>query len=484
VKPSTKKAAPMVLLPAETTKPLSTSEKLRLEKLKDQIKEGKKAVNEGFRKMALAFHQIKEEKLYRAEGTFAAFFMKEFGFKRAHAYRIANAGEWITKFTMSPHGDIVNQFDTESHFRALLAINDDAKQEAVLDLLEHWTKLQHIREGISSRLVEAALTFLDPPKPPPVGQETSNKTAQELLKLIDQIPNQLPRETAHEVKEVLKKLKKDAHNLVKPRTTEIGWTQRTWNPLEGCSFASEGCRFCYAAKFIATRARGNYPGLAKRNEDGTYAFTGKIVLEAERLAIPLSIKTPTVFFVNSMSDLFHEKVPFEFIDQVFDVMEKASWHTFQVLTKRPEIMAKYTQKRYKSHAEAPRNVWMGTSTENQDAYDKRIPFLRKVLARVRWLSCEPLIGPLKLGNATGIDWVVVGGESQSGRRMNADWARSLRDECKKNHIRFFFKQWGDFGQDGKRHKNEKPTPEERAMGLKKGRAKLDGDIIEEFPMAR
>ena len=180
----------------------------------------------------------------------------------------------------------------------------------------------------------------------------------------------------------------------------------------------------------------------------------------EDLGQPLHDLTPKRYFVNSMSDLFHTEVPDDFIGAVFEVMKKAHWHQFQVLTKRPKRMAEFTT-RYFETEEPPQNIWLGTSTENQDAFRTRIPWLRKTRAAVRWLSCEPLLGPIKFDSADGIDWVVAGGESDSGRQMVAGWATGLRDQCAKAQIPFFFKQWGSFDEAGhgpKREKHDKLTP--------------------------
>jgi protein gp37 len=174
----------------------------------------------------------------------------------------------------------------------------------------------------------------------------------------------------------------------------------------------------------------------------------------EKLAEPLQDKQPKRWFVNSMSDLFHKGVREEFISEVFAVMEKASWHQFQVLTKRPERMAAFTQKRYKDR-QPPANIWLGTSTEDQKALDERYPHLKDTKAAVRWLSIEPMLGRINFSGTEGIDWVVVGGESGSDRRMQKTWAIEIRDQCAKARVPFFFKQWGDTDEDGKRLKRAK-----------------------------
>jgi protein gp37 len=221
---------------------------------------------------------------------------------------------------------------------------------------------------------------------------------------------------------------------------------------------------------------GLYPGLSVVKVDGagrkSYLFANKIVLLPQDLGQPLHDLTPKHFFVNSMADLFHDKVPEDFIDAVFQVMEKAHWHRFQVLTKRPENMAKFSQRYFKNRT-PPGNIWLGTSVENQEAFDKRIPALRKTRAAVRWLSCEPLLGPIRFDSADAIDWVVVGGESDSVRPMKKAWATSLRDQCKKERIPFFFKQWGSFDEAGNGPKKEVHD-----------NVTLDGVIHNAFPMPK
>ena len=471
----------------EVIKPLSVTEEGRLRKYETTIQTALKQLRDQFQKLAIACYHISEKELYRAEGTLESYFKKRFGFGRAHAYRLISAGR-ILENMMSPTGDIKNQMVTESHFRPLASLSDRPdQQEAVLQLLEHWMSFKGVRKEITPAMVDAARVVINSPEPPPETQTTSNKAAQRVLDLIESASKQLPPESPQEIKDIFKKLQKDASETVVPRTTGIGWTRETWNPLEGCSRATDspGCINCYAAKQMATRWAHKYPGLARKVKDGSYAFTGKIVLEMHRLSVPLKMKTGTKFFVNSMSDLFHDSVPFEFIDQVFDIMETASWHTFQVLTKRPENMAVYTQLRYSSDEDAPQNIWLGTSTEDQTTYNKRIEVLRTVTARVRWISAEPLLGPLELKNTEGLDWVVVGGESEGDTKMEKKWVEDLQKQCSKAGIAFFFKQWGDYGEDGNKAKKEKLTAEEKAAGILRSKsAKLNGNIYEEFPTPR
>jgi protein gp37 len=218
-------------------------------------------------------------------------------------------------------------------------------------------------------------------------------------------------------------------------TSTIEWTEATWNPVTGCTKVSPGCAHCYAETF-AERFRG-VPG-------HPYEQGFDLKLWPERLQLPLQWKRPRTIFVNSMSDLFHADVPDEFIIEVFAVMARADWHTFQVLTKRPERAASMS-----NHLSWAPNIWMGTSVENQ-RFTTRIAHLRRTSARVKFLSCEPLLGPLRL-KLSGIDWVIVGGESGPGARpMRADWARDIRSQCEATGVAFFFKQWGAHNELGVR----------------------------------
>ena len=218
-------------------------------------------------------------------------------------------------------------------------------------------------------------------------------------------------------------------------SSRIEWTEATWNPVTGCTKISPGCAHCYAETF-AERFRG-VPG-------HPYEQGFDLRLWPERLELPLRWRRPRLVFVNSMSDLFHEDVPTSFIVQVFDTMLRANHHTFQVLTKRPE-----RARLLSTELPWPRNVWMGISIENQ-RWTTRIVHLREIPAAIRFLSCEPLLGPLHL-DLSGIDWVIVGGESGHGARpMQADWARNVRDQCAAAAVPFFFKQWGAHDANGVR----------------------------------
>lgn len=208
----------------------------------------------------------------------------------------------------------------------------------------------------------------------------------------------------------------------------IEWTESTWNPVTGCTKISPGCAHCYAER-MAERLRA----MGQPNYVHGFALT----LQPHMLELPLRWKKPQTIFVNSMSDLFHENVPFDYIRQVFDVMTRAHWHRFQVLTKRPDRLGAIS-----TGIDWPSNVWMGTSVES-DRYRGRIDDLRASGARVKFLSLEPLLGPLPNLDLAGIDWVIVGGESGPGARaMNPEWATNLRDQCLRNGVPFFFKQWG------------------------------------------
>jgi protein gp37 len=216
-------------------------------------------------------------------------------------------------------------------------------------------------------------------------------------------------------------------------STGIEWTDETWNPVTGCSKVSPGCANCYAETLALTRLAGKagYPGLPWTPANAEQ----NVSLRPERLRKPLSWREPRMVFVNSMSDLFHELVPWDYIDRVFDVMEEAERHTFQVLTKRPERMKALARP-------VPSNVWLGTSIEN-DRWTVRADHLRETPECVRFLSCEPLLGPLPSLNLDGIQWVIVGGESGEGHRpIRAEWVRDLRDRCTDAGVSFFFKQWG------------------------------------------
>ena len=212
----------------------------------------------------------------------------------------------------------------------------------------------------------------------------------------------------------------------------IEWTEATWNPVTGCTKITRGCDNCYAGR-LAERFRGTPGHPFERGFD--------LTLRPERLSQPLSWKRPRTIFVNSMSDLFHKDVPTEFIDDVFEAMEMADWHVFQILTKRSSLMRDYLRRRYRSDL-TPRHIWCGVSVEDNKA-TVRIQHLRDAPVTTRFLSIEPLLGPIGHINVEGIAWIIVGGESgPKARSMKPEWALGVRDLCERQGIPFFFKQWG------------------------------------------
>ena len=208
----------------------------------------------------------------------------------------------------------------------------------------------------------------------------------------------------------------------------IEWTESTWNPVTGCTKISPGCDHCYAERLALRLQAMGQPN---------YANGFELTVQEHMLELPLRWKLPQVIFVNSMSDLFHRDVPTEYIHRVFDVMVRASQHRFQVLTKRSLRLS-----RLSNTLNWQRNIWMGVSVESQD-YVFRIDHLKETRAHVKFLSLEPLLGPLPDLNLQGIDWVIVGGESGPGARvMQSGWVLDIRDQCQAAGVPFFFKQWG------------------------------------------
>ncbi len=308
--------------------------------------------------------------------------------------------------------------------------------------------------------------------------------------------------------------------------TNIEWTDDVWNPIAGCTIVSKGCTNCYAmhmAARLAARGQPKYAGLTKV-VNGHPVWTGKIAVAGEPgFSQPLRWTKPRRIFVNSMSDLFHEDVPVDVIDRVFAIMALAPQHTYQVLTKRPERMRDYlanpdledrltdlwrgdNSDRATWNILLPlRNVWLGVSVEDQATADERIPLLLETPAAVRWISAEPLLGPIRLdsledcdnhrnldalrGKEIGgyraetdrLDWVVVGGESGTGARpMHPDWARLLRDQCAQAGVPFFFKQWGEWKTFDPVHPKPGEWVAER-VGKKAAGATLDGVEHREYP---
>jgi len=219
----------------------------------------------------------------------------------------------------------------------------------------------------------------------------------------------------------------------------IEWTEATWNPVGGCTILSPGCTNCYAMRMasrLEAMGQDKYTGTTRKT-GGRAKWNGKIVLDEAALSIPQKWKSPKIIFVNSMSDLFHEKIPIEFIAKVFEVMRSAHHHTFQVLTKRAERLAQLAE-----FLPWPDNVWMGVSVESED-YVGRIDHLRSTPAYIKFLSLEPLLGPLDHLDLRGIDWTIAGGESgPAARPMDPEWVRSIRDQCVTAGVAFHFKQWG------------------------------------------
>jgi protein gp37 len=210
--------------------------------------------------------------------------------------------------------------------------------------------------------------------------------------------------------------------------SRIEWTEATWNPVTGCTKVSPGCAHCYAER-MATRLQAM----------GMHAYRNRFqtTLQPQALDLPFRWRRSKMIFVNSMSDLFHRDVPDEFILRVFDVMRRADWHTFQILTKRSERLLALNET-----IDWPGNVWMGVSVESE-SYTHRIDDLRATSAKLKFLSLEPLLGPLPHMNLTGIGWVIVGGESGPGcRPMRQSWVTDIRDQCLAADVPFFFKQWG------------------------------------------
>lgn len=294
--------------------------------------------------------------------------------------------------------------------------------------------------------------------------------------------------------------------------TKIEWTDATWNPVRGCSRVSEGCRNCYA-EGVANRFKGEgmpYEGLIAKGGQ----WNGQIKLVPENLDQPLRWNRPRRIFVNSMSDLFHENVPDDFIDQVFAVMALADRHTFQVLTKRPQRMMEYLKKFDSQDAlfrdKGLPNVWLGVSVEDQATADERIPLLLQTPAAVRWISAEPLLDHLDLCSISPanqpkwidavngwhfgrpcnkLDWVVVGGESgKNARPMQREWARSLRDQCQAAGVPFLFKQWGEWAPNWLcRDDDNSEIPGTMwmdRMGKKIAGRKLDGCLHDGYPVSQ
>jgi protein gp37 len=217
--------------------------------------------------------------------------------------------------------------------------------------------------------------------------------------------------------------------------SKIEWTEQTWNPVTGCTNVSPGCKNCYARAFAKRLKAMGVSGYEKGFD---------VAVHRGRLSEPLERNKPTIYFVNSMSDLFHEKIPFDYIDDVFDTISRTPHHQYQILSKRHQRMEAYFVRRA-----PPPNAWLGVSVENRKHGLPRIDSLRQISATIRFLSVEPLLEPLGEIDLDGVDWVIVGGESgPRARRMKPEWVMSIRDRCVAAGVAFFFKQWGSWGPDG------------------------------------
>lgn len=239
------------------------------------------------------------------------------------------------------------------------------------------------------------------------------------------------------------------------KTTKIEWTEQTWNPSVGCNKVSAGCKNCYA-ETMSRRLKA----MGTKGYENGFEFS----IMPERLEQPLKIKRPTKFFVNSMSDLFHEKMPKEYLDLIFEVIEKTPHHTYQILTKREKRMVGYLEDKV-----LPKNVWLGVTVESSET-KYRIDYLRRIKASIRFISMEPLLDDLGKIDLLNIHWVIVGGESGvKARPMNPEWVTSIKNQCSNQNVAFFFKQWGTWGADGvKRSK-------------KSNGRELNGKIYDEYP---
>jgi len=238
--------------------------------------------------------------------------------------------------------------------------------------------------------------------------------------------------------------------------SKIEWTEATWNPTSGCTKISSGCKNCYAES-MARRLKAI----------GTIGYENgfRFGIVPSRLNEPLKKKKPTVYFVNSMSDIFHEKMPLDYLDKIFSVIEQTPQHTYQVLTKRADNMYEFF-----SQKKVPKNVWLGVTVENKYDGLPRIEKLRKLDATVLFLSVEPLLEDLGIIDLTNIDWVIVGGESgNQARPMDKSWVENIKEQCEANDVAFFFKQWGTWGAD-KVKRNKKENGKE-----------LNGKIWQKYP---
>jgi len=284
--------------------------------------------------------------------------------------------------------------------------------------------------------------------------------------------------------------------------TKIEWTEATWNPIIGCSKISPGCENCYAEKMAGRLSNivstAHYLRVVEQNVSAPFVHRGLQIWNGQThfvesaLDKPLKRKKPTMYFVCSMGDLFHESVPFEWIDKVMAVIAQTPQHTFQILTKRADRMNKYFERsEYDFGYKITPNIWLGVTVENQEQADKRIPILLEIPAAIRFVSIEPMLGQIyltdfenpfynyidKTENINSIDWVICGGETGTkARPMHPDWVRSLRDQCKETNTPLFFKSWGEYA----------PFTHEKGfemvkVGKKKSGNLIDGKQYRDFP---
>jgi len=465
------------------------------------------AAKEGFGLFAEALYIINEKRLYRGVNpTFDGYLSKKFQVSKAHGYRFRDAGKIISMMKVS-NGDILGLLTSESHFRPLAKLKEKAIK-IVFQNLEIFLKLMPMIK-IDPIHVNLAKTIADMP---PELQENaianlakfrtwagtvtpqiissaitlakSHKGAERAedavsLAIADIIVGEMEHVNSDEAKIALENVRTQIKPLFGPaKDTGISWTDKTWNPLIGCTPVSEACRNCWAAAVTGSRKGGVEAGLVKKHTDEngkiSFSFSGKIELRPGQLSEPLNDKGDSIYFVGSMTDIFHNNVSEAYIDEIFKVMEAASWHIFQVLTKRPERMAAYTQKRYAT-TEPPKNIWFGTTVENQRCFDERYPHLKSTKAALKWLSVEPLLGPIAFESMEDIHWVVVGGEKDGNANpMKKEWVESIRGACEKYNVPFFFKQWGDFGEDG----TELTWRQKKDSSIM---SRLGGKIYHEFP---
>ncbi len=457
--------------------PLTQSEQKELAKLEATVE---KASTEVGRKegelttasqtIAEALHQIQSKNLYRGKATsFADYSRKQFNYSLAHAKRLAAAGKIWALGKVSEHKDVVAMIKNEAMARPLSKLKD-AELEQVYSTIAQWMDWKNATT-LSSKMISAAIAY----HADAAGPKSSklSKQVESIRAEIETLKGVLDKESIKSAKKSFDAIEVVLGNLVDvKRSTGISWTDHTWNPIVGCKLASTGCLNCYAAFQMGTLMASMHKDLvdSKTTREGgrdvtRYMFNGKIKLLPEKLDEPLRNSTPSMYFANSLSDLFYDEVSDEFIEAAFTVMEKAHWHIFQVLTKRPEKMAKFT-KTYYGDRTPPENIWLGASAENQKKFDERLPHLLKTKAAVRWLSIEPLVERLEIKSLDGVDWVVVGGESGSeARKMDADWVRTIRDACEQQDVPFFFKQWGKYGEAGQELKGKSAKEEAKIDGV-------------------